>query len=86
MFLLMSTFFVYPANFALETVTDEIIPQQYIAIIMAMMDFIAFIGGLLFVRCKNLLGSRIKFLAPLLFFVGYLLLLFPGGWIGTLIG
>lgn len=86
MFLLMSTFFVYPANFALETVTDDIIPQQYIAIIMAMMDFIAFIGGLLFVRCKNLLGSRIKFLAPLLFFVGYLLLLFPGGWIGTLIG
>ena len=39
MFLLMSTFFVYPANFALETVTDEIIPQQDIAIIMAMMDF-----------------------------------------------
>ena len=25
-------------------------------------------------------------MAPLLFFVGYLLLLFPGGWIGTLIG
>ena len=46
MFLLMSAFFIYPANFALETVSEGIIPQNYIAVIMAGMDFIAFCGGL----------------------------------------
>ncbi len=86
MFLLMSTFFIYPANFALETVREGIIPQQYIAIIMAMMDFIALLGGLLFVRCRQLLRAKTRFLAPTLFLIGYLLLLYPGGWCGTLAG
>ena len=67
MFRLMSTFFLYPANFALETVAEGIIPQHYIAVIMAGMDFVAFCGGLLFVRTKQLLGGRTKFLAPLSF-------------------
>ena len=40
MFLLMSTFFIYPANFAMETVSEGIIPQNYIAVIMAGMDFV----------------------------------------------
>lgn len=86
MFLLMSVFFVYPANFALETVSEGIIPQNYIAVIMAGMDFIAFCGGLLFVRIKLLLGGRTKFLAPLSFLIGYLLLALMGGWTGTLLG
>ena len=51
MFLLMSSFFLYPANFALETTAEGLIPQQFIAVIMAMMDLVAFLGGLLFVRC-----------------------------------
>lgn len=86
MFLLMSTFFLYPANFALETVSEGIIPQNYIAVIMAGMDFVAFCGGLLFVRAKLLLGAKTKFLAPLLFLIGYLLLAVVGGWAGTLLG
>ena len=86
MFLLMSSFFLYPANFALETTTEGLIPQQFIAVIMAMMDFVAFLGGLLFVRCKLLLGGRMKLLAPVLFLAGYLLLAFWGGWGGTLLG
>lgn len=86
MFLLMTIFFIYPANFAMETVADGIIPQQYIAVIMAMMDFIAFFGGLLFVRMKILLKGSTRFLAPLLFLIGYLLLALVGGWIGTLAG
>lgn len=86
MFLLMTTFFVYPANFAMETVSDGFIPPQYIAVIMAGMDFVAFFGGLLFVRMKLLCGNKMKFLAPGLFFVGYLLLALVGGWIGTLVG
>lgn len=45
-FLLMFTFFVYPSVFAIETAKEGIIPQHYIAIIMAGMDFVAFFGGL----------------------------------------
>ena len=86
MFLLMSSFFLYPANFALETTAEGLIPQQFIAVIMAMMDFVAFLGGLLFVRCKLLLGGKMRLLAPILFLAGYLLLALPGGWAGTLTG
>lgn len=86
MFLLMSTFFIYPSNFALETVSDGVIPAQWISVIMAGMDFIAFFGGLLFVRARILLGHQTRFLAPALFLVGYALLAFVGGWAGTLIG
>ena len=86
MFLLMSTFFIYPANFAMETVSEGIIPQNYIAVIMAGMDFVAFCGGLLFVRAKKLLKGNTRFLAPLCFLIGYLSLAFIGGWAGTLIG
>lgn len=86
MFLLMSIFFIYPANFAMETVAEGVIPQHYIAVVMAGMDFVAFCGGLLFVRAKMLLGSQTKFLAPILFLAGYFLLGLIGGWGGTIIG
>lgn len=86
MFLLMTTFFVYPANFAMETIADGFIPQKYIAIIMAMMDFVAFFGGLLFVAMKVLCGKKTKFLAPMLFLCGYLLLALVDGWFGILAG
>lgn len=85
-FLLMSAFFLYPSNFAMETAAEGIIPQHYIAVIMAGMDFVAFCGGLLFVRAKVLLGTKTKFLAPLCFLIGYLLLALLGGWAGTLLG
>jgi predicted MFS family arabinose efflux permease len=85
-FLLMSTFFIYPANFSLETISEGIIPHQYIAIIMAGADFVAFFGGLLFVRARRLLGGNTKFLAPALFLLGYLLLAIVGGWGGVLVG
>jgi MFS family permease len=85
-FLLMSTFFIYPANFSLETISEGIIPHQYIAIIMAGADFVAFFGGLLFVRARRLLGGNTKFLAPALFLLGYLLLAAVGGWGGVLVG
>ncbi len=86
MFFLMSTFFVYPANFAIETASEGIIPQSLISIIMASMDLVAFVGGLLFVTCKRKLKSNTRFLSPILFLIGYLLLAFAGGWIGTIIG
>ena len=86
MFLLMSTFFLYPANFALETSEDGGIGQQYIAAIMAGADLVALFGGLLFVRIQGVLRGGTKVFAPLLFLVGYLLLTFLGGWAGTLLG
>ena len=85
MSLLMTTFFLYPANFAMETVQDSVIPARYIASIMAGADLIAFFGGLLFVALKKICGRFARFLAPLLFLAGYLLLL-ARGWFGVLAG
>lgn len=86
MFLLMTTFFIYPANFAMETISEGIIPAKLIAVIMAGMDFIAFFGGLLFARMKKLCGKNTKIMAPIMFLCGYLLLAFVGGWVGILAG
>ena len=86
MFLLMTIFFIYPTNFAIEVANEGVINQKYIALIMAMMDLIAFFGGLLFVSVKKVLGNISKFLAPVLFLAGYLLLALVGGWLGTLTG
>lgn len=85
-FLLMFTFFVYPSVFAIETAREGIIPQSLIAVIMAGMDFIAFLGGLSFVHIKKSMGNMTKFAAPAMFLVGYLLLFVVGGWIGAIVG
>ena len=86
MFLLMTTFFVYPTNFAMVVEADGIIPIKYVAVIMAMMDFVAFLGSLSFVSAKRLCKAKTKFLAPVMFLLGYVLLAAAGGWFGTLLG
>lgn len=86
MLLLMTIFFIYPTNFAMETIKEGVIPQQFIAVIMAGMDFIAFFGGMLFVKVKIACGRNTRFVAPTLFFVGYLLMAVVGGWFGILFG
>ena len=86
MFLLMSIFFVYPANFALETTAEGAVPAQCIAVIMAGADLVAFVGGLLFVHLRRAMGRWCKLLAPVLFLLGFLLLTLLGGWPGTLLG
>ncbi len=86
MFLLMSTFFVYPTSFAMEISADNIIPRQFIAPIMAGMDLVAFFGGLAFVGTKKIFKGYMRFLAPVLFFTGYLFLAFTTVWFGTIIG
>lgn len=85
-FLLMFTFFVYPSSFAMETAKEGIIPQYYIAIIMAGMDLIAFFCGLSFVFIKKTFAGKTKFIAPILFLIGYVLLFVVGGWIGAIAG
>ena len=86
MFLEMSTFFIYPANFAMVTVRAGVIPENLTAIIMAIMDLVAFFGGMLFVKVKAAAGGSTKFVAPILFVVGYTLLAVIGGWFGVLAG
>lgn len=86
MFLEMSTFFIYPANFAMVTVRAGVIPENLTAIIMAIMDLVAFFGGMLFVKVKAAAGGSTKFVAPILFVVGYILLGVIGGWFGVLAG
>lgn len=86
MFLLMVTFFVFPCEFALETAKEGVIPQQYISVIMASMDIVAFAGGLSFVFIKKAAGRYTRIVAPLMFAVGYAALAFIGGWAGAICG
>ena len=86
MFLLMSAFFVYPANFAIVTAAEGDIPMQLCAPVMAGLDLVAFLGGLLFVWVKRVSGRFAALVAPLMFLVGYCLLAFVGGTAGTLAG
>ena len=70
----------------MEIKAEGIIPPGAIAVIMAFTDGVAFLGGLFFVRFKLILGAKIKYLAPCLFFIGYIFLGFIQGWAGALIG
>lgn len=86
MFLLMMTFFLYPANFAIETIKEGIFTQKWISVIMAGMDLVAFFGGLCFVHIKKIMGRRMLMFAPLVFLAGYALLAFGGGRTGPFLG
>lgn len=85
-FLLMTAFFLYPANFAIVTAAEGIIPAKFTSVIMAGMDLVAFFGGLLFVSVKKLCGRYTKYAAPALLTLGYVLLAFGGGQIAVLAG
>ncbi|MDO4392870.1 MAG: MFS transporter [Bacillota bacterium] len=86
MFLLMTVFYNYPANFALEISKSGAIPQRLVPIVMAAMDIFGFIGGLIYPRLKSAFKRHSKNIAPVLFILGYVLLQFAGGFIGTLLG
>ena len=86
MFLLMSAFFVYPANFAIVTAAEGDIPMKLCAPVMAGLDLVAFLGGLLFVWVKRVSGRCAALVAPVMFLAGYCLLAFAGGMAGTLAG
>lgn len=86
MFLLMSCFFLYPANYAMETLAfDTMVPASLISVIMAFADVVAAIGGFLFFRIMKAAKNLTKIVAPLLFFLGFVCL-WLGGWVGTLLG
>ncbi len=79
MFILMSTFFIYPSNYALEAGKSGSISQEAIATIMALMDVVAFVGGLAFVHIKRSLKENAHFIPPVLFLAGYLIIAFTDG-------
>ena len=85
MVFLMMAFFVYPSCFAMETAAEGVVPTYLVAPIMAAIDLVGFAGGLLFARMSRALGSAARFVSPILFAAGYLLL-FAGGWLGALAG
>ena len=85
-FLLMTIFFIYPANFAIVTAAEGAVPMSLCAVIMAGCDLIAFGGGLAFVWVKRISGSFAGLVAPALFLLGYCLMAFVGGWVGTIAG
>lgn len=86
MFLLTLCFFLYPANYALETIRfDPMIPHNLIAVIMAFTDIIATLSGFFFVNLVQALKKWLRFLPPVLFLGGFVLL-WVGGWAGTLLG
>lgn len=86
MFFLMMSFFLYPSNCAIETTKDGVIPQGLIAAIMAGADMVAIVSGILYVKIKGKFGAFTRLMAPVLFFLGFLLMYYPGGWTGTLAG
>jgi len=86
MFVLSFTFFVYPANFALECSSSGAIPQGLIAPVMAMMDVFGFAGGLAFSSLSKRIKRGVRFIAPVLFIISYLFLGIVGNVFGTLAG
>lgn len=86
MFLLMSCFFLYPANYAMETLAfDTMVPASLISVIMAFADVVAAVGGFLFFRIMKTAKGMTKVVSPVLFLLGFVCLWF-GGWVGTLLG
>ncbi len=86
MFLLMLTFFNYPANFALECSNSGFVRPQLVPVIMALMDIFGFFGGLIFSRLIRVLKGNMKYLAPMMFLCGYLCLEVAGNLILVLLG
>ncbi len=86
MFLLMSCFFLYPANYAMETLRfDTMVPASLISVIMAFADVVAAVGGFLFFRIMKTAKGMTKVVSPVIFLLGFLCL-WLGGWVGTLLG
>ena len=86
MFILMSVFFIYPSNYAIEAAKDGFLNQQGIATVMALMDVVAFLGGLCYVKIRGALGSNTHFVAPALFFAGYMIMAFASNAVLSVIG
>ena len=86
MLFVMSIFFIYPTNFAIQTLKDKVLPPYLITYIMAGMDVIAFLMGLKFGQIYNTLRGWTKYLPPFCFLLGYFCLSLFSGWVGVVLG
>ena len=85
MLLLMTTFFVYPANFALVG-TYLGLSTSWVTGIMVGLDVVAFFVGLVFGHLMQGFRTSIKYFAPIGFLAGYLMLAFLPSLGGMLAG
>ena len=86
MFLLMVTFYIYPHEFCHRSCFRRCDSSTIRGDHHGFMDFVAFLGGLFFVKVKILFQKKTRFVAPILFLIGYLLMTLVGGWVGNLTG
>ncbi|MDO5760735.1 MAG: MFS transporter [Bacteroidota bacterium] len=73
MLLVMTIFFVFPTNFAIisSQLSYAYLTANHITFIMVGLDLVAFFVGLCFGSIMNTMPKYVKYLAPLLFLVGY---------------
>jgi len=86
MLLLMIIFFVYPTNFAIAAHAQTTLSNSAITIIMVALDVVAFFVGLAFGALMRTFRQSIKYMAPVLFFIGYLLMVLLPNTYGLIAG
>lgn len=84
MLLCMGIFFVFVSNFAMTESTH--FSTIAITWFMVAVDVVAFIMGLLFGRVMGWMPRQMKYIAPITFAIGYLLLAFVPGAASAIIG
>ena len=79
MFLVMILFFIYPTRFALSAHAGTDLSNNAITFIMVGLDVVAFLVGLVFGRLMQGFRHGMKYVAPVGFIAGYLLLSIGSG-------
>lgn len=74
MLLVMILFFIYPTRFAICAHMGTDLSDNSITLIMVGLDLVAFLMGLFFGKLVNGFSHGIKYLPPLCFIIGYLML------------
>ena len=86
MLLVMPIFFIHPTNFAILASRDGIVSSWLIAPIMAILDVIAFVMGLMFAWIFRRMGRYTYFLPPFFYALGYIFLLISPSYIAVVFG
>lgn len=79
MFLVMILFFIYPTRFALSAHAGTDLSNNAITFIMVGLDVVAFLVGLVFGKMMQGFRHGMKYVAPVGFIAGYLLLSLGSG-------
>ncbi len=85
MLFIMMIFFVFPSNYAIIAAKQGLFSEKEITFIMVAYDIVAFFVGLKFGTIMKVCRSYMKYIAPVLFFLSYLLFASSPSLIATLI-